>query len=164
MYNSRYKIFIKENYNHENYYEDIIDNISKTYSNVINKIEIKKNNFGKPYLKGIDNINISISHSKNFLIYAFSENNIAIDIEIRRDVKKFMNKVSKKIFHIMENEYIFRDIKKSEERFLEIWTRKESYVKFHNKSILNDLREVNTIGNESIKTFKNQKYIYSIYC
>ncbi len=78
---------------------------------------------GKPYLE--NGPFVSVSHTEDFIVVAVSENNIGIDMEkTDREIKK-QEELTEKYFSQKEKEYAT-----TKEKFLEIWTKKEAYVKF----------------------------------
>lgn len=129
----------------------------------------------KPFLKS-DNLDFNISHSSNYfaIIVANSENvKVGVDIE----------KVNKQIdIEDIINEYMHEDeivyVKNgkglngfSNERFLEIWTRKEAFLKMLGTGIDSHLQSVNMVLGKrliSVEMPKNldlnisRAYIYTI--
>ena len=122
---------------------------------------------GKPYIENCP-INFNISHCENTLVYAFSDEEIGIDIE---KIRAISLSVAKRFFSEEEQKYIFgfiptkEDIKSFDdiityEKFYRIYTLKEAICK---KS---------GIGIKGLKTaealpfidhsFKENKFIISI--
>ncbi len=91
-------------------------------------IVIEKDERGKPYISGSDDLFFSISHSFPFYAAAFSSGPVGVDIEKIRDVK---TGIAKRMFTERERQYAGND----PVRFLEIWTRKEAYLKYTGKGI-----------------------------
>lgn len=92
------------------------------------KAEILRTDKGKPYLeKGPF---VSVSHTGDIVVVAVSENEVGIDAEkMDREVKK-QEEIIQKYFTEKEKEYAT-----TREKFLEIWTKKESYGKFTGEGI-----------------------------
>lgn len=88
-------------------------------------IEIQKDQNGKPYIVNLG-INISISHSGDYVVCAVDNKPIGIDIEKIRDIN--LN-VSKRFCNTDEYNYIFSNECNMPERFFEIWTAKEAEFK-----------------------------------
>lgn len=98
-------------------------NIDNTY------IKFSKNKYGKPCLSEWQNFNFNISHSGDCVVCAIDNKSIGIDVE---EIRQFENykKIAKNFFASNELDYIFKqDLKSNIERFYEIWTLKESYIK-----------------------------------
>jgi len=92
---------------------------------------IGKTKLGKPVIKkpGNSNLDISISHSGNYLVIGiFNSGKIGVDIELLKDIdfRVFRNCLS-----ASEEIYINsgKKMKQKLENFYEIWTRKEAYLK-----------------------------------
>lgn len=112
---------------------------------------------GKPYAKGID-IYFNVSHSGNIAVCAVSDTPVGIDIEMLRKVNV---NVANKRFSPKEKEYIFSEEVNQEQRFMEIWTKKEAYVKLLGTSI-KDFLTFDVTEKKGIYTIKYNKYILSI--
>ena len=112
---------------------------------------------GKPYIEGID-VNFSISHSGTIALCAIADAPVGVDIEKIRDVDL---SIAKKHFALDEQDYVFEKLSLSKQRFFEIWTRKEAYVKMLGKGIAN-FSEFSTMGNKNIETHIRNKYIVSV--
>ncbi len=112
---------------------------------------------GKPYLENI-NVEFSISHSGDIAICAISDKPVGIDIEKIRDVN--INAV-KKLYTPDEQDYVMEKWALSKQRFFEIWTRKEAYVKMLGKGITH-FPNFSTMGNNDIKTHIRERYIVSV--
>lgn len=108
------------------------------------QIDLSFNENGKPYTS---DFYFSISHSGDMVYCAFSDNEIGIDIEKKRDIKR---RDKYKLFSDNENEFTNNSDDLSS-AFLTVWTRKESLVK------LNGL----TIKDASIDTFSIKDYEFS---
>ena len=95
-------------------------------------IEFFENLEGKPYLKDIP-IYFNISHAGNFIVCAFSEQEIGIDIE---EIKEGDLEIAERFFCQCEYEDLM--MQRSLERidyFYSLWTLKESYVKWLGKGL-----------------------------
>lgn len=102
-----------------------------------NDIEYFYNEFGKPFLKKNPTLNFNISHSKDLVLCGFSDYTIGVDIE---KVQKCKHDIVKRYFSKEEMEYIYAGGKNDySNRFIEIWTLKESYIKFIGKGLHTDL-------------------------
>lgn len=93
-----------------------------------------ENSHGKPFLKSPEGIFFSISHSEDYVVCAFSTQNLGVDIEDRQRIcrkKAMLEKIAKRSF--TEDEYIrYENIQNFVEKceyFLRLWTRKESCSK-----------------------------------
>lgn len=122
------------------------------------------NQWGKPFLEGYPEFNFNISHSEDYVLCAVDDKPIGIDIEKIRSIE--YEDIAKSFFTKDELDYIVKkDIDNKLNKFYEIWTLKESYIKccgqglcipLKSFSVINKLGFVNpTIDNKyNIYTFK----------
>ena len=81
----------------------------------------------KPYLLSHPNIHFNISHSGNWVVFAFSSKKVGIDIE---KVKKINFGIAKRFYSDEEQKQLFLLNKKKQlDYFFDLWTLKESYLK-----------------------------------
>ena len=136
----------------------------------VSDIEISYTENGKGYIEGDDNLYYSISHSKDTCVCAIADVPVGIDIQEKRKVRE---NVAKRFFHDKDNEYIYEakdDENEFIDRFIKVWTVKESYIKltgrgiaggmnyfyvdFQNNNILDESEQYTTIHGEIIKSTK----------
>lgn len=101
-------------------------------------ISFKRNDYGKPYIKGYQNFNFNISHSEDFVVCAIDEKPVGIDIEKINKIK--YEEICEGFFSICENDYIKKSLDNRLSRFYEIWTLKESFIKLCGKGLSIPLR------------------------
>lgn len=89
--------------------------------------EVLIDKFGKPYFNNSD-ISFNISHSGNYVVAAVSKHGIGVDIQ---RIKQDKHRIAEKNFLPSECEYIneIEDDAVKQQRFCEIWTIKEAYLK-----------------------------------
>ena len=115
--------------------EILIRSIAKEKLNIKNKdIIFNKNEYGKPFLKGYPKFNFNISHSGDFVVCAVDNESIGIDVE---EVKAMEYKeIAKRFFNKEEVNYILKEeLEQQLDKFYEIWTLKESYIKCRGKGL-----------------------------
>lgn len=113
-------------------------------------INIAKKDFGKPYIQGYPGFNFNISHSGDWVVCATACQKVGIDIELIKDID--LN-VAKCFFS--EEEYSNLTSKANDEKisyFYDLWTAKESYIKYLGKGISIPLRSF-TVENISQTRF-----------
>ncbi len=103
------------------------------------QIVIQYHEHGKPFIKDLENFSYNISHSGEWVVvaYTYDETGTVKDTKVGVDVEKireFTNceKLTIRFFAKEEQEYIF-SVKSDAERagrFTEVWTLKESYLKY----------------------------------
>lgn len=133
--------------------------LSKIYAIENKKIIFEKNNFGKLYIKGKSNCNFNISHSGEWIICAIDSKPIGIDVEKIKCIE--YEEIVKNFFSSNEIDYIMnRDKNLRLERFYEIWTLKESYIKCCGKGLSIPLKSFSiNIGIYNIKVIKENQYL-----
>jgi 4'-phosphopantetheinyl transferase len=94
---------------------------------------------GKPYLADNSGIFFNLSHCKEGLVCAISENEVGVDIQ---DVRLLNMNVAKRICTVEELEKINQS-NHPERLFCEIWTIKESFIKQQGGSIAQPLNTFN---------------------
>ena len=117
------------------------------------------NEHGKPYLIDHPDVHFNLSHCKNGIAVAVSDQPVGIDIESYRQVsdsllKYTMNEEEQRIIH--ESDDPIRT-------FTEYWTKKEAVFKLRGTGITKGLHNL-LDGNEFVETFVNleKRYAYSI--
>lgn len=113
--------------------------ICKCYGINNKDIVIAEDNHGKPFIKGILNFQFNISHSKNVLVLAISNNAIGIDVE---QIRHFDIKIVNRFFSKCEKDYIFNDNNNINSKCFYIWTKKEAYLKYIGKGLTSNLKYI----------------------
>lgn len=101
--------------------------VSNQFSIDNDQIIIERDKYGKPYIQNLP-IHFNISHSGIWVACVFSSQKVGIDIE---QVKELPLDVAKRFFS--KEEYIYLMKKDKAERiesFYDLWTLKESYIKW----------------------------------
>lgn len=92
------------------------------------RLEVIKDIYGKPSLKRISDFHFNISHSGKYIICGTSDKPVGVDIEEMKPIEYAT--LTKEFFSQPEIEYILNGHETNPlERFYEIWTLKESYLK-----------------------------------
>ena len=99
-----------------------------------NQLEFSSNEYGKPLLLNAPQIHFNISHAGHYIACVLSDVPVGIDIEIMRP---FDCKIIERFFASDESAYVMGG--KQLQRFYEVWTKKESRIKWEgvglNKSL-----------------------------
>lgn len=92
--------------------------------------EIETSPFGKQMVKGAADFHYNLSHSGQWVVIAYGSRPVGIDVEkICWDSGK--EKLARRYFTADEQDYVFgQGPQGCAERFFEIWTAKESYLKY----------------------------------
>lgn len=133
----------------------IIENL-----NIDNKyIRFNKNQYGKPYLEEYTNFNFNISHSGDYVLCAVDDKPIGVDVEEKKSIE--YEEIAKSFFTAKEFDYIVNgDLKSRLDRFYEIWTLKESYIKCCGQGLSIPLKSfsIEIDKYENIKGISNNEY------
>ena len=90
---------------------------------------IIKGPFGKPYIKEYNGFHYNLSHSGNWVAIAYGNREVGIDVEkICMDTGK--EEIARRYFTPDEQAYVFDTKELAPQRFFEVWTGKESYLKY----------------------------------
>lgn len=106
--------------------------VRKFYANELNlspfKIQFDNTKHGKPFLKDYPKAHFNISHSGDYVVVAFSDCTVGIDIEKNKGNRL---KVAKRFFtkEEIDDLFAFGEEEKQIEYFYHLWTLKESYMK-----------------------------------
>lgn len=92
-------------------------------------VQLYTNEHGKPYLKKTDSpLFFNISHSGDFVVCAFSDTEIGVDIERINEARLA---VAGRFFHPEENQELLNcPEEKRNELFFRYWSGKESFLKY----------------------------------
>lgn len=113
------------------------------------QITFSYNAYGKPFINNLKNFFFSISHSGQWVVCAFDYSQIGIDIEEIVDIDfsiadKFFAKREIDALNFLEGE-------DKRDKFFEIWTLKESYIKAIGKGMSIPLNSFSVVSNNHYK-------------
>ena len=136
--------------------------LSESFCTDEDDIKILEDERGAPYVDGID-VSVSISHSEDYAVCAFSHTPVGIDVE---RVRPICARVATGTFSASETEYLGADGNElsgeSLVRFYEIWTAKEAYAKMTGNGIsLKNTQDTTTIP---VRRVHFDGYVVSIVC
>lgn len=99
---------------------------------------------GKPYLKEYPDLFFNVSHSGDYVVCVVADQEVGVDIQQHKSVGK---RFAERFFCEEENKYlaVAEGHEEGINRFFQIWTRKESYVKFLGTGMKEDFRKLNTL-------------------
>lgn len=126
------------------------------------EITFLRNWYGKPYIKEFPKYHFNISHTSNIIVIVISNNEIGVDIEKIRNADL---RIAKRFFTKDEQEYILENSLVQNNRFYEVWTKKEAYMKYVGKGLHMPLNSFNVFDrniSEKLKTFKREDYLITI--
>ena len=129
---------------------------SESQEKCVEQLAIVRTERGKPYFRNCPDLNFSISHSGVYWVCALYDEPLGIDIQehtrlkgetIEGAVIRF-RKMAHRFFHPVEARYVELD---AYHNFFEIWTAKESYVKYTGQGIDDNFSEICVIPTDKIE-------------
>lgn len=106
----------------------------------LEECQIEKNEYGKPYIKDREDFHYNLSHSGRYVVIAWGDSEIGVDVQ-QHNCSVDIETIAKRFFTADEQAYIQKDFL----RFYEIWTKKESYLKFTGKGLKKSLGSFSTL-------------------
>lgn len=125
-------------------------------------IEFDTNSYGKPHLINDQDYHFNISHTHNMIAVAVSDKPVGVDVE---KIREFDLGIAKRFFTEHELNYINKSQDNTYERFIEIWTKKEAYIKYIGKGLSIPLNSFDVTGkslSERFYTVEYGKYIINM--
>lgn len=118
---------------------------SSEHGRLLENLKLEKNEHGKPFVEDMNGFEFNISHSGKWVVVGYGKTPVGVDIEkIRRDEE--VKKIASRYFTKGENEYILEEEDLFPERFAEIWTGKESYLKYLGEGIGRSIKTVDVLS------------------
>lgn len=100
------------------------------------QVQIEKEVYGKPYIKGYDDFQYSLSHSGEWIVCAVDMMPVGADIQ---EMKSWKMQLAKRFYHADEYDRLLaikeNDSDRQTREFYSIWTAKESVVKWNGRGI-----------------------------
>ena len=108
---------------------------------------VEKSPDGKPFLPHRPNFHFNLSHSGKWVAIAWGSSNVGLDVEsFSRNAN--MEAVARRFFTEDERQYVLGDAQLQIHRFFEIWTGKESYLKYLGAGLCKDLTSFSVLSPE----------------
>lgn len=108
---------------------------------------VERASMGKPYIKNKEAFHYSISHSGTWVVIAYGDTEVGVDVEIRSWDLAAQN-VVRRWFTQEEQDYVFASDEDAQMRFLRVWTAKESYLKYLGTGLCRPLNSFNIFSLE----------------
>ncbi len=123
------------------------------------ELDFRTNEYGKPYLVGIDDFHYNLSHSGRWVVCVVDTKPIGIDIEEIVPVE--MDIIYNYFSHEEINYLKETSLEKKKEVFYDIWTLKESYIKALGYGLSEELNSftIEMYGDSKVKV--KEAYNYS---
>lgn len=129
-----------------------------------NNNEIIISNKGKPYLIYPTKIFFNISHSGNWAIGAIADAPLGIDIEYIKRERNY-KEIIYRFYTDIERQYILSDQNEDVqiERFYQIWTLKESYIKADGRGLNIPLKSFGVVSKSNTQYLVEDDWEYKKY-
>ncbi len=89
--------------------------------------EIAREGWGKPFVRQLPEFAFNLSHSGNWVVLAWGDSPVGVDVET---VTPGRERLAQRFFSPAEQAWVFSSPEGAARRFTQVWTAKESYVKF----------------------------------
>ena len=141
-----------------------IDNLTDWNVNY-SDIEIKDNEYGKPYIVGTGNLYFNISHSGCMVMLGIADEPIGVDIQ---ELKEMTVDITNRFYHENECRLLSgMDNNMRDEAFFRIWTLKESFVKQNGQGLSYGMSKFDVTDYYESRSFimqkNDKKYAYSYW-
>lgn len=105
--------------------------------------QIAQDEFGKPYLIDRRAVHFNLSHSGQYVVLAWGGTEVGVDVQ-KHDPAAKVESIGMRFFTPDELQYIRGD----RLRFYEIWTKKESFLKYTGKGLRTGLNSFSVLAPE----------------
>ena len=99
--------------------------LAEHYGIDVNKIIIRKDGNGAPFVEGMNDVFVSITHTEGLVACAFADSRVGIDAEV---IKQRRKSVEKRVFTPGESDLVDKATD-GNTAFFTLWTLKESWLK-----------------------------------
>ena len=100
--------------------------------------------FGKPYVSDHPGFFFNLSHSGRYVVLAYGDTEVGVDVQQHTDGN--WEALARRWLAPDEQAWVRSGEEDARKRFFEIWTAKESYVKFLGKGLHMDLRSFSVLA------------------
>ncbi|HZK02259.1 MAG TPA: 4'-phosphopantetheinyl transferase superfamily protein [Anaerovoracaceae bacterium] len=116
-------------------------------SDLLKETIMSRTPLGKPYFEGIDDLHFSISHSGGIWACAVDSTHVGFDIE--DCLRKIRSPISlaERFYTKDEKDYVSEN---GLEGFLQIWVRKEAYLKYRGTGLSGGLASLQLVHNGTL--------------
>lgn len=106
---------------------------------------VEKSPLGKPRIRGREDFHYNLSHSGPWVVLAWGNAPVGVDVEqIRMDEGKAS--IALRFFAPEEQAYVFEKPEETARRFFQVWTGKESYLKYLGTGLRRDLTSFSVLS------------------
>lgn len=136
--------------------------ICKRTGNKNHHLLFSSNRYQKPYCINTPEIHYNISHSECYVVCAISDEPIGIDIEL---VKEIDLNLAQRFFTLDEYLYVSNaSTELQKQLFYEIWTKKESYIKYQGNGLSIPLNSFSVLSRSNDVYYRSIKINEEVIC
>lgn len=117
------------------------------YALGIRDYSVEKTPSGKPFIREREDFFFNLSHSGSWVAIAFGGSEVGVDVQAYR-ADTNMEAIARRFLTPEEKEYVFGEKECLRQRFFEVWTAKESYLKYLGTGLKKDLRSFSVLSLE----------------
>ena len=128
----------------------------------VSEFSVVRDPDGKPRIAGQDSFHYNLSHSGNRVVIAWGNGPVGVDVQ-RMSSNVDKEKMAARFFTTEEQEFIFQQPELVEERFYQVWTAKESYLKYLGTGLTKSLSSFSILSPEIAPMLKT-KFLPDGYC
>ena len=111
--------------------------------------QVERTPQGKPYLKDRQDVHFNLTHSGPWVAIAWSDAPVGLDVEAFRE-KVRCQKLARQFFCPDEQAYLQAEPSEELSRFFQLWTKKESYLKYLGTGLTKSLRSFSVLEPEKL--------------
>lgn len=123
-------------------------------------IKIEKGENGKPYASNFSKLYFNLSHSQNLVICVISKKQVGVDVEFIKEYT--VSEKLKSFFSNLEWKYI-QSFENKAHPFYELWTLKESYLKYLGVGLKKSLKSFEIVLNNKAHSVIEKGKIMPIF-
>ncbi|OCT11526.1 hypothetical protein A8709_07630 [Paenibacillus pectinilyticus] len=129
------------------------------------QIQFELNAYGKPRLSGVSDYHFNVSHAGEWVTCLVDSEPVGVDVE---QVQAFDEGIAQSYFAQEEYRYVMEgaDSEEKQQRFYQIWTAKESYIKAVGKGLslpLQDFSVMTADGVEGVKWLGDEVWQFNSF-
>lgn len=98
---------------------------------------------GKPYFPALPHVQTSVTHSGDYWLCAVGRHSVGLDLQAHQKVRAQV--LSSRFFHPREDRFLRQE---NYCRFFDLWTAKESFVKYTGRGIADGLDTFSVVGED----------------
>lgn len=110
----------------------------------LGECRIAVNEFGKPYASDRPGVYFNLSHSGRYVVLAYGDTELGVDVQ--QHTHGNPEALARRWFSPDEQAWVLSREEDARKRFFEIWTAKESYVKYLGKGLHMDMRSFSVLA------------------